>query len=258
MEPINLVELFEVVGQYIQQIAGDPMVGNVAQSVTVSLAVVSVIVRGARWWMADQPWGQFVLETMLRLGLGFWLLANYETFIYGYLFRGLINLAPGFGSLEALNMGFNILLGAMGSIAVAGLAAALASGGTSLIVAGVLFVLAVTAYIGMVSGGLIALMMAGGYVVVGKLLIWAIFFDTFQPWFLTWLKGLIGALLGLLLWHFFLGAMIEIPYWQTLEGAVQTISDIPSAIGKLLNIVILFGITGMLSLAAPKLGQAMV
>ncbi len=121
-----------------------------------------------------------------------------------------------------------------------------------------LFLIIAVAYAGLLLGGLNAVLTAAVYLVSGKLFICLILFDETQGWFFAWLKGYLGALLGIAIWYFVMGAVMDFDYWRTVETQIRTIEDLSRVISHLLNICILVVGTAFISIQAGSLGKNML
>ena len=255
MEPLNINELFQVIGQHTNDIVSNPLFNNLTRALVAALAVVFLIIKGIELYYKEGDPKELIYLALVRIGWCVFLIQMYNTLFYEYLWNGIKNeIALNFGTLTVLNTMYQILLGAMGAIGVGSIFTAI-GGGALVLVGGVLFVVIVAAYAGLLLGGLNAVLVASAYLVTGKFFIPLILFDQTQGYFFGWLKGFIGALMGIALWYFFMGALAHFPYWEVMEANIRNIKELPHAIGEIINIAILMVATAFISVQASSIGR---
>ena len=252
---VDINALFFVIGEHTREVLAAPALTFISRALLGALAVVFIITKGIQLYYKEADPRELIVLCLLRIGWAVFLLQTYDTFFYTYLWTGFkTEIAPIFGNIQLLNVMYQIMLGALGALGVG----SLLTGGAYFMVGCALFLIIAVAYAGLLLGGLNAVLTAAVYLVSGKLFICLILFDETQGWFFAWLKGYLGALLGIAIWYFVMGAVMDFDYWRTVETQIRTIEDLSRVISHLLNICILVVGTAFISIQAGSLGKNML
>lgn len=252
---IQINSIIAAISGYVLNIAGQGWIGSLSTQLLASFAIIFVILRGVQYYFSGKEPGELIVECMIRIGFASLLLKSYSSFFYGFLWRGMINdVAHNLGTLRLFDDLYEILLKIIGNASAIN-TMDLAINGFSVMVIGILCVICVVAYGVILLGMTEVLLVAGLFLAVGQLVVPLVLFDSTSPWFWAWLRNYIGALLGIGVIYFFMGALGEIPHWVEAKNALATIDDFAKAMIQVLNVTILFIVGGFVTIRSARLGR---
>ena len=253
MAEFNIQKMFHEVATYALKFIGGYF-GDLAFALVSAFAVVMLILEGIKRYYADEPPGRLIYLGLVRIGFCVYLVVNYRELFYDYLWMGIYNdLALELGTLRIINIGYRVLLASAALLVASGIASIFV-GGIAIFIGGGLFVLVAGTYACIVMGGISAVLIAGAYLVLGQFVICLLLFDATQHLFFGWLRGYIGALFGIALWYFFLGALSDFDYWHVLNG-MSFVRDLDFIVTQLIHMLLLFVTTAYTSIKAPEIGR---
>lgn len=257
MVQLNINELIQILVEYIVTILNDGWMTSLTRTIVLSIAVVWIIMKGAEAFFAEEHPGKVIFLGLWKTSIAIFFIETYDYFFYQVLWQGMIHeVAYNLGTLEVLNQAYQLVMSLVGRVVVGGILSIAGAMG-AIFVGGLMLVVCGFCYAVILVGLGEAVLVAGGFLVVGKLLAPLLFFDATSAWFWGWMKGYLGALLGIGMFYFFLGAFNGFP-WERAIIAVRSIDDIANSLNQVFNVMVLMVLCGVMALRASHHGSKML
>lgn len=260
MVTLNINELIEVIVEYITTTANSGAMTSTARAVMVSTAVCYGIYHGLELYFNSEGegrLGQFIWDWASRTAFAVFFLETYEYFFYEVLWQGVIHdVAYELGSLYVLDYVYELVLSLLGNVVVGGILSIAGALG-AMLVAGMMLVACGVGYAVILIGLGEAVLVAGSFLVIGKLFACLLFFDFSRAWFFGWWKGYLGALFGIAMFYFFLGAFAGLP-WENAISSVQSIDELAESLNEVFNVMVMVLLTGFVALRCSTYGQKLL
>ena len=255
---IQINSIMAAISGYIINMAGQGWLTTLATQLLVSFATIFIIIRGVQYYFSGKEIGEFIVDCMIRIGFAAFLLQSYTLFFHNTLWQGIINdIAYNLGTLRLFDDLYEIMVKLIGGASAINVFDMAINGFSSMVLA-ILCVVCVVAYGVMLLGITEVVLVAGLFFVIGKLMIPLILFDATSPWFWAWLRNYIGALLGIGVFYFTMGAIGQFPHWIEIKNSLSNIDEFAKSMVQVLNVTILFISAGFLTIRSARLGRELM